>query len=158
MFLETSAVTGENVEEAFLKCSRSILTKIEAGNFNTFSRFGHHNNISMKSIHNVQGGGSNPSFKIYFPLLDNYLFPIFSQTPQFSYLFPKWIQSFYSIRVSYFMKYMGLLPRHYNYHSTLFQRKMQVYMQVNPPSNSTLFYVPLFFAKNPPLERGICNM
>jgi len=31
MFLETSAVTGENVEEAFLKCSRSILTKIEAG-------------------------------------------------------------------------------------------------------------------------------
>jgi len=31
MFLETSAVTGENVEEAFLKCSRSILGKIEAG-------------------------------------------------------------------------------------------------------------------------------
>jgi len=31
MFLETSAVTGENVDEAFLKCSRSILTKIEAG-------------------------------------------------------------------------------------------------------------------------------
>ncbi|XP_002158483.2 ras-related protein Rab-4B isoform X1 [Hydra vulgaris] len=31
MFLETSAATGENVEEAFLKCSRSILTKIDAG-------------------------------------------------------------------------------------------------------------------------------
>jgi Ras-related protein Rab-4B len=31
MFLETSAASGENVEEAFLKCSRSILTKIEAG-------------------------------------------------------------------------------------------------------------------------------
>lgn len=31
MFLETSALTGENVEEAFLKCSRTILTKIEAG-------------------------------------------------------------------------------------------------------------------------------
>ncbi|CAH1262531.1 RAB4A [Branchiostoma lanceolatum] len=31
MFLETSALTGENVEEAFLKCSRSILTKIESG-------------------------------------------------------------------------------------------------------------------------------
>ena len=31
IFLETSAVTGENVEEAFLKCSRTILTKIEAG-------------------------------------------------------------------------------------------------------------------------------
>ena len=32
MFLETSALTGENVEEAFLKCSRTILNKIESGN------------------------------------------------------------------------------------------------------------------------------
>ena len=32
MFLETSALTGENVEETFLKCARSILTKIESGN------------------------------------------------------------------------------------------------------------------------------
>jgi len=31
MFLETSALTGENVEETFLKCSRQILTKIESG-------------------------------------------------------------------------------------------------------------------------------
>lgn len=31
MFLETSALTGENVEEAFLKCARNILTKIESG-------------------------------------------------------------------------------------------------------------------------------
>ncbi|NXC33290.1 RAB4B protein, partial [Campylorhamphus procurvoides] len=31
MFLETSALSGENVEEAFLKCARSILNKIEAG-------------------------------------------------------------------------------------------------------------------------------
>lgn len=31
MFLETSALTGENVEEAFLKCSRTILSKIETG-------------------------------------------------------------------------------------------------------------------------------
>ena len=31
MFLETSALTGENVEEAFLKCSRTILSKIESG-------------------------------------------------------------------------------------------------------------------------------
>ncbi len=31
LFLETSALTGENVEEAFLKCARSILTKIESG-------------------------------------------------------------------------------------------------------------------------------
>ena len=31
MFLETSARTGENVEETFLKCARSILSKIESG-------------------------------------------------------------------------------------------------------------------------------
>lgn len=31
MFLETSAKTGENVEEAFLKCSKNILAKIETG-------------------------------------------------------------------------------------------------------------------------------
>ena len=30
-FLETSALTGENVEEIFLKTARSILAKIEAG-------------------------------------------------------------------------------------------------------------------------------
>jgi len=33
MFLETSALTGENIEETFLKCARSILTKIESGEF-----------------------------------------------------------------------------------------------------------------------------
>uniref|UniRef100_A0A8C8EWX8 Ras-related protein Rab-4 n=1 Tax=Oncorhynchus tshawytscha TaxID=74940 RepID=A0A8C8EWX8_ONCTS len=31
MFLETSALTGENVEEAFLKCGRTILNKIDSG-------------------------------------------------------------------------------------------------------------------------------
>ncbi|KAL7645104.1 UNVERIFIED_CONTAM: hypothetical protein RMT77_003482 [Armadillidium vulgare] len=31
MFLEASALTGENVEEAFLKCAKSILAKIETG-------------------------------------------------------------------------------------------------------------------------------
>lgn len=31
IFLETSAKTGDNVEEAFLKCSKSILAKIESG-------------------------------------------------------------------------------------------------------------------------------
>ncbi|XP_031558005.1 ras-related protein Rab-4B-like [Actinia tenebrosa] len=31
IFLETSALSGENVEEAFLKCSRTILNKIESG-------------------------------------------------------------------------------------------------------------------------------
>ena len=43
MFLETSALTGENVEEAFVQCARKILNKIESGKqklilyyFNTF--------------------------------------------------------------------------------------------------------------------------
>lgn len=31
MFLETSALTSDNVTEAFLKCARNILTKIETG-------------------------------------------------------------------------------------------------------------------------------
>ncbi|XP_067939171.1 ras-related protein Rab-4B-like [Watersipora subatra] len=31
LFLETSAMTGENIEETFLKCVRSILAKIESG-------------------------------------------------------------------------------------------------------------------------------
>ena len=30
-FLETSALTGENVEEVFMKCARTILAKIDAG-------------------------------------------------------------------------------------------------------------------------------
>ena len=39
MFLETSALTGENVEETFLKCARSILTKIESGSTTMFHCF-----------------------------------------------------------------------------------------------------------------------
>ena len=31
MFMEGSALTGENIEEAFLKCAKSILAKIETG-------------------------------------------------------------------------------------------------------------------------------
>lgn len=31
IFLETSAKTGESVEEAFLKCSKTILAKIQTG-------------------------------------------------------------------------------------------------------------------------------
>ncbi|XP_052127160.1 ras-related protein Rab-4B [Frankliniella occidentalis] len=31
IFLESSAKTGENIEESFLKCSKSILSKIETG-------------------------------------------------------------------------------------------------------------------------------
>nr|XP_047912638.1 ras-related protein Rab-4B-like [Anser cygnoides] len=40
MFLETSALTGENVEEAFLKCARTILNKIESGKDGGFGNFG----------------------------------------------------------------------------------------------------------------------
>lgn len=46
MFLETSALTGENVEETFLKCSRTILTKIEAGKINSVKL----NNLSNIAI------------------------------------------------------------------------------------------------------------
>lgn len=44
MFLETSALTGENVEEAFVQCARKILNKIESGrdctsmNFQSYSQ------------------------------------------------------------------------------------------------------------------------
>ena len=31
IFLETSAKTGDSVEEAYLKCSKTILAKIETG-------------------------------------------------------------------------------------------------------------------------------
>jgi Ras-related protein Rab-4B len=34
IFVECSAFNGENVDEAFLKCARSILTCIEAGQIN----------------------------------------------------------------------------------------------------------------------------
>lgn len=30
-FLETSALTGENVEDAFVQCAKTILTKVETG-------------------------------------------------------------------------------------------------------------------------------
>ena len=36
MFLETSALTGENVEETFLKCARTILAKVESGSYSIF--------------------------------------------------------------------------------------------------------------------------
>ena len=40
LFLETSALTGENVEEVFLKCARSILSRIESGLINPKSMIG----------------------------------------------------------------------------------------------------------------------
>ena len=39
-FLETSALTGENVEEVFLKCTRSILSKIDAGEWSDYNHVG----------------------------------------------------------------------------------------------------------------------
>ena len=39
VFLETSALTGENVEEAFLHCSKTILSKIETGALHGLSLF-----------------------------------------------------------------------------------------------------------------------
>jgi len=36
-FLEVSALDGTNVEEAFLRCARQILTKVELGNFPQFA-------------------------------------------------------------------------------------------------------------------------
>jgi len=39
MFLETSALTGENVDETFLQCARSILAKIESGMTSSQKRF-----------------------------------------------------------------------------------------------------------------------
>lgn len=34
MFLETSAKTGEGIEEVFTKCVKTILSRIDAGNEN----------------------------------------------------------------------------------------------------------------------------
>ena len=39
VFCETSAKTGENVEEAFLKCSKTILAKIETGELDPGIKF-----------------------------------------------------------------------------------------------------------------------
>ena len=47
-FLETSALTGENVEEVFLKCTRTILTKIDGGMYVTDT-----GNISIFPIVNL---------------------------------------------------------------------------------------------------------
>ncbi|KRZ10055.1 Ras-related protein Rab-4B [Trichinella zimbabwensis] len=54
LFLETSALSGENIEETFLRCARSILTKIESGELDPNRvgygiQFGH---VEMKPIKN----------------------------------------------------------------------------------------------------------
>ena len=53
IFLETSAKTGECVEEAFLKCSKTILAKIETGELDP-ERIGSGNaNSFLPCIHGV---------------------------------------------------------------------------------------------------------
>ena len=49
MFLETSAKTGESIEEAYLKCSKNILSKIESGELDP-ERIGSGYNFKMFNI------------------------------------------------------------------------------------------------------------
>jgi Ras-related protein Rab-4B len=58
MFLETSARTGENVEETFLKCARTILSKIESGQVDP-EKMGsgiQYGDSSMRSTVKAEGG------------------------------------------------------------------------------------------------------
>ncbi|XP_013394287.1 ras-related protein Rab-4B [Lingula anatina] len=62
MFLETSALTGENVEETFLKCARSILTKIESGELDP-ERMGsgiQYGDASLRRLNRQQQSGKKP--------------------------------------------------------------------------------------------------
>ena len=59
MFLETSARTGENVEETFLKCARTILNKIESGQLDP-DRMGsgiQYGDSSLRKLSREEGGG-----------------------------------------------------------------------------------------------------
>ncbi|KAL9697409.1 hypothetical protein quinque_000850 [Culex quinquefasciatus] len=56
IFLETSARTGENVEEAFLKCSKTILAKIETGELDP-ERIGSGIQYGDTSMRGGGGGG-----------------------------------------------------------------------------------------------------
>lgn len=50
MFLETSALTGENVEEAFVQCARKILNKIESGNCLQLSSAASHSSVKYNCM------------------------------------------------------------------------------------------------------------
>ena len=66
MFLETSALTGENVEEAFLKCARTILNKIESGKEGGFGVWG----VGSPPPHSSAGFGvptTHPSCEFWGP-------------------------------------------------------------------------------------------
>jgi hypothetical protein len=60
MFLEASAKTGECVEEAFLKCSKSILAKIETGELDP-ERIGSGTSV-LHFFSNRERGGRIPAF------------------------------------------------------------------------------------------------
>lgn len=62
MFMETSAMSGNNVEEAFHKCAKSILAKIESGLYE-FSCHGL--NLAIVYIYRVFFIGSSLSRKSY---------------------------------------------------------------------------------------------
>ena len=51
MFLETSALNGENVEEAFLKCTRTILAKIESGKLVLLSVYTMYLQPTLHTVH-----------------------------------------------------------------------------------------------------------
>lgn len=63
IFLETSAKTGENVEEAFLKCSKTILAKIETGELDP-ERIGsgiQYGDTSLRTLENKNRFTRNPN-------------------------------------------------------------------------------------------------
>lgn len=63
MFLETSARTGENVEEVFLKCARTILSKIESGQLDP-EKMGsgiQYGDSSLRQMNSQSEGGSGCS-------------------------------------------------------------------------------------------------
>jgi Ras-related protein Rab-4B len=62
MFLEASAKTGECVEEAFLKCSKSILAKIETGELDP-ERIG--SGTSVLHIFSLENAGQENSCICY---------------------------------------------------------------------------------------------
>jgi Ras-related protein Rab-4B len=57
IFTETSALSGENVEEAFLKCARQIMTKLESGEIDAEGRCGVQQGATSLTNRNGAGRG-----------------------------------------------------------------------------------------------------
>ncbi|KAI9138404.1 ras family-domain-containing protein [Paraphysoderma sedebokerense] len=69
MFLETSALSGENVDEVFLKTARTILTRIETGQIdpekmNSGIQYGNSSLRRSRSLQNTSGSRTN-GFKLF---------------------------------------------------------------------------------------------